>query len=180
MRSSRLHGYTLMELIAVVLIIGILAAFAVPQYLKTVETNKFDDAVGLTNQIGMTNRMFALDHNGAYVDGAFSGVGCGCTSGTCAGYPNPTPAPFNTPCALVCCNYLGDQSWNLKPYTFYACDPGTGSGGGPCGSGQTVSGATRTNGASPGTSFSPYTGWGVYMNSSGGMYSLGGAPNPTY
>lgn len=180
MSCSRGRGYTLLELVVTVLLIGVLAAFAVPQYLKTVETNKFDDAVGLANQIGMTNRMFALDHNGAYVDGAFSGNGCNCTSTTCSTYVIPNPGPYGVPCALVCCNYLGDQAWNLKPYTFYACDPGTGGGGGPCGSGLAVSGAMRTNGASPGTSFSPYTSWGVYMNSSGGMYSLGGAPNPTY
>ncbi len=178
MRRARSGGYTLMELITTVLLVGILAAFAVPQYLKTVETNKFDDAVGLTNQIGMTNRMFALDHAGVYTQGAFGGTSCNCNSGTCSSY-NPILAPFTKPCALVCCNYLGDQNWSQKPYTFYACDPCSGGGGGPCSS-TYVSGASRTNGASPGTTFSPYTAWSVYMNSSGGIYSLGGAPTPTY
>ncbi len=162
-------GYTLMELITTILIIGVLAAFAVPNYIGTVETNKYDDAVGLTNQIGMTNRMFALDHAGSYSTGQFMGANCACAAGTCAGYgAGPFPA-----CALVCCNYLGDQPWSTKPYNFYACDPGTGGGGGGC-AGGLVSASQRNGG------IAPYSGWGVNMSNAGTMNGTGGAPSPTY
>src|SRR5579871_6910270 len=81
MKLSNRRGYTLMELVIAILIVGILASFAVPQYLRSVEGGKYDDAVALTNQIGMTNRMFALDHQGYYVTGQFTTASC-CPSGT--------------------------------------------------------------------------------------------------
>jgi prepilin-type N-terminal cleavage/methylation domain-containing protein len=180
MRIQDRRGYTLMEVIISVLIVGILAKFAVPQYLKSVEQGKYDDAVALVNQIGMTNRMFALDHGAVYVDGQLTGVSCACVATTCSSYVIPAaPGPFATPCALVCCNYLADQYWNGKPYNFYACDPVSGGGGGPCVAGATA-GATRTTAGAGSTSISPYKNWGVWMDSTGQMNIIGAAPNPTY
>jgi|GEM_PF-1235366 len=197
MRIQDRRGYTLMEVIIAVLIVGILAKFAVPQYLKSVEEGKYDDAVATVNQIGMTNRMFALDHNGFYADSAttgFTGANCGCTTagatscqgilgaygGTAANGYTPTATVANA-CVLVCCNYLADQHWSGKPYTFYACDPATAGGGGACaGQASPTAGATRTTAGVGSTNISPYKNWGVWMDSTGTMNIIGAAPNPTY
>jgi type IV pilus assembly protein PilE len=196
MKIQDRRGYTLMELVIAILIIGILASFAVPQYLKTIESGKYDDAVGLVNQIGMTNRMFALDHNGFFATGQFTTSNCGCTAGppstcqtilatyggTAANSYTPTMDVAN-PCVLVCCNYLGDQNWPTKAYNFYACSE-TGAAPGPC-SGNTnpVAGASRTTTGTGSTNINPYKTWGVWMNNAGTIANVSTAtspPNPTY
>lgn len=167
-------GFTLVELIVTCLMIGILAAIAIPQYLKTVEVTKADDAVAVVNMIGTTNRMFALDHNGSYVVGQFTTTCTG--AGTC-----PTAGPYTTACMLVWCNYLADQNWAAKPYNYYACD---GAAAGACatlGSGNQVAGAIRKSGASPGTDVTPYSTWGFTMNTAGTIGAYGTTPpTPVY
>lgn len=156
-------GYTLVELVVVVLIIGILAAFGVPQYLRTVETSKADDAVSTVNMIGTTNRMFALDHSGEYAAGTFSGS----CSGAC-----PAAGPYGA-CALVQCKYLAAQDWGSRPYIYYACDPASGCAVGGAGK---VSGAARRNSAS-----SPYSSWAYAMDTQGAITGYGtSVPAPTY
>jgi prepilin-type N-terminal cleavage/methylation domain-containing protein len=172
-------GFTLIELVVTCLVIGVLASYAVPQYLKTVENGKFDDAVGLSNQIGMTNRMFALDHGGSYVYGQFpaAATGCGCTGATCNGYAITNGTPFAGACALVCCNYLADQNWKGKAYNFYACDASGASGytTGGCNTGF-VSAADRNA-----SGIAPYTGWQIQMQVQGQILSSGAqVPVPVY
>ncbi|MEQ1919061.1 MAG: prepilin-type N-terminal cleavage/methylation domain-containing protein [Elusimicrobiota bacterium] len=163
-------GFTLIELLVVVLIIGILAAVGVPSYLKTVETQKADDAVALVNMIGTTNKMYALDHSGQYLVGTFpttANTGCGTA-------PVP-PAPCfvaGNACSLVWCKYLSDQNFGSKPYTFYACDPALGACGASGGTNATA-GAKRTAGT--------YIAWGYTMNAQGVITpNATGAPIPTY
>jgi prepilin-type N-terminal cleavage/methylation domain-containing protein len=172
MRSRNRRGYTLIELVVVCLIIGILTSIAVPQYLKTVETGKADDAVATANMIGTTNKMFALDHAGAYVSGTpvapcggpFScGASVACGVGTCAG-------PYTSFCCLVACKYLADQDWGDKPYQYYACNGATGGGG--CAGGVSAS-AVRVNGGA-------YNGWGYNVLLTGAINAVGGAPPPTF
>jgi prepilin-type N-terminal cleavage/methylation domain-containing protein len=163
-RPSR-AGFTLIEMLVVVLIIGILAAIAIPSYLKSVETTKADDAVALVNMIGTTNKMFALDHSNAYVTGTFptaANTGCGVVA--C-----PTSGPYTNPCMLVWCKYLADQNYGSKPYTLYACDPA-----GAC----TTGGAGKTAGAQRKTG--AYSVWGYAQDSQGVITNYGGAPAPTY
>lgn len=161
-------GYTLIELVVVVMIIGILAAYGIPQYLRTVETSKADDIVALVNMVGTTNKMFALDHANTYVDQGGTALPAGCGSGAC-----PTAGPYNNACHLVWCKYLADQNFASKSYDVYACSPGSACGGKGAGF---LSVAVRKTGAS-----SPYDTWWFSMNTSGVITANGTNPiTPTY
>ncbi|MBI3553305.1 MAG: type II secretion system protein [Elusimicrobia bacterium] len=179
-------GFTLMELMVVVTIIGILAAFAIPQYLRSVETSKADDAAALMNMVATTNRMFALDHGGVYNSGYL-------TTACTGAIPNPCDTTPGSPCNLVYCKYLAPQDFDKKTYIFAADTP---AGSTFCNSawpgGMGVQGTTllactarknATNCTTAGVSctigvgsLSPYTTWGYGVGTSGVVTSIGGAP----
>lgn len=168
MRPGREKGFTLIELIIVVLIIGILATFAVPQYLRTVETAKADDAVSLINQIGTANKMYALDHKNGYAAGNFT-ASCGTTGACPAGSGTQT-----NPCVLVWCGYLVDQAWANASYAYFACNGGASAACAGLGSGNYLSAASRNGGSAP------YSSWGYTMSLPGTISAYNGAPSPTY
>jgi len=152
MKNNR--GFTLIELMVVVLIIGILASMGVPYYYKTVETTKATDSVAIGHMLGNAYRMFLIDNPGAsLVPGDITNT---CNSGGCSS------TDFSG-CRLVRCNYVAKQDW------------GTGRGGpssylyfvGPaaCGGGMAC---TVRNGGS-----SPYSGWGYTFNQDGSCTSNG-------
>lgn len=158
-------GFTLIELVVVVLIMGILASMGIPYYYKTVETSKATDSVAIGHMLANANRMFRLDNPSASVSGSVTNT---CNSAVCA---SVSPA---SPCRLIACGYVAQQDWNNSSYDFYVCN--NGAGGGYCGSASNSVASTRRK---PGAS-ADYSGWGYVFTSDGGCQALGGpGHNPT-
>lgn len=158
MKKLDVLGFTLIELIVVILLIGILTAFGVPAYMKALENNKAEDAASVTNMIATANRMYALDHNNTSASGAMD---------SCTGWT--TCAGNGTACDLVGCKYVASMDFQNGSYQYNV--------GGVCG-GTYVACSNRRQSGNNSTSASPYTNWGYQVDSSGVLSTLGGAPMP--
>lgn len=62
-RKSTLSGFSLMELLVVVVIVGILASIAIPSFGNAVERSRCRDAQSTLNIIFQAERIFRLDNN---------------------------------------------------------------------------------------------------------------------
>jgi prepilin-type N-terminal cleavage/methylation domain-containing protein len=151
MRSTR-KGFTLTELMVVVIILGVLTSMGVPYYLKTVESSKAMDAVAAAHMVGVASQMIMLDNpTSTYSGGLLTNT---CNTASC---PTTTGTPRSA-CHLVACNYVSRQSWDTLAYTIRACNPVTGAGGTGCSSGRTAYADRRTG---------KYTSWAYYFTSAG-------------
>jgi len=148
----------LIELLVVVLIVGILAAYSIPQYNKSVETSYAESAASTVFMIGQAQRMFELDNNNTVINGQFidaCNAKC-CTGGGCG-------EPARDRCQLVACRYLSKQRWQDLNYYFQAgtnvtCGLSVG-----CNSGASKIACTKRK---PGTA-APYGNWGYIYCSDG-------------
>ena len=119
-RPRRASGFTLIEMAVVALIFGVLAAIAIPQYIKSMETSYSTNACTIMKRIGAANRMYAMDHDGHYADGntsfnAWSNrISNAMNSAGCVGAA-PWPASD-----LIGCKYLAKQNWDVDPYDYFA------------------------------------------------------------
>lgn len=154
---NRKHGFTLIEMMVVVLIIGILAAISLPYYLKTVEASKATDALGVVHMLGNAYRMFQVDNPGVVLSGTLTPTAA-CNAGACS-------TADTSACRLVRCNYVAAQDWDGASYTYTI-------------GGRFAAGARRRNGASPGTTNATYTGWGYNVDFSGVCAPVGTTPAP--
>jgi len=153
-------GFTLVELLVVVLIVGILAAISVPQYNKSVETSKAEAAASTLTMIGQAQRMFQLDL-GSYV--ANGTMADSCNSKCCWGGGCSEPATDR--CQLVACKYLASQPWDGASYYFQAGTSVTCGVSASCPSGASRIACARRQGASA----EPYASWGYIYCSDGSI-----------
>lgn len=84
----RKKGFTLVEIMIVVLIIGILLAIAVPNFIKARETSRTKSCIANLRQIDAAKEQWAMDNNAANGGAVTGGMGT-LVGGT--GYMKATP-----------------------------------------------------------------------------------------
>ena len=82
------RGFTLLEMIVVIIVLGILASFAIPQFIKATEKAKVGEALGILPAVEGSQVRYAMEHDGVL-------------SGNCSNLDITIPAPkyFNLTCA---------------------------------------------------------------------------------
>jgi len=70
-RATDHRGFTLVELMIVVIVVGILATIAIPMYQMTAERSKATEAKAALGLVRDSMREYLAEH-GTYVDGSFS------------------------------------------------------------------------------------------------------------
>lgn len=177
MDKIRARGFTMIELLVVLLIIAVVALMAMPQFQKSAESTRADEAVSNVQILGTTNRIYFLDK--AVYAGCQPGVG------SCSNY---SPGPLNScqmrgpcncnalmgsgnncgdPCTLMFCGYMASQDFSQAPYLYFASD-GSVNQADPCG----LSASGAPNGfyvacAKRNLNTGPYAGWGYTVDVNG-------------
>lgn len=94
-RGPQKAGFTLIELMVAVAIIGILASVAVPSFMRNARRAKLTEATVQLNRIFIASRSYILELHGA----------AGQAGNLPAQFPNSEP---NTP-AAACCTFAGNK-----------------------------------------------------------------------
>jgi len=152
-------GFTLMELMVVVLIVGILATVAVPSYKKTRESSHAAEAITVLQQLSMAQRQLSRE-NLALINTGSGAMTNSVNTGTCPSAGKPA-----NEAELIACNYLAKNTWEGGDYKFYL---GARNCTSKCGSITPVACAERDSSAE-----SPYSEWKYCADSVGTCYAFG-------
>jgi prepilin-type N-terminal cleavage/methylation domain-containing protein len=99
-------GYSLVELIIVIMIVGIIARIAIPQYYKSAEKNKTHEAVQILYSLQAAQDRFKANY-GRYCNAA-------ATDPSCAGFDLiPPPMKYFQDAPPFAAGAGGNQSWTL-------------------------------------------------------------------
>jgi len=115
-------GFTLVEVIVVVVIIAVLSSIAATQLFKAVESSRMSDAVALVSAAAGAKRMARLDYIGGTMP---TGVLTSPTSVT-------TCSTLATVADYTNCKYLTPHDWSNLLYAYYMCNDTSGAGGSCC------------------------------------------------
>ncbi|MDD4004386.1 MAG: prepilin-type N-terminal cleavage/methylation domain-containing protein [Elusimicrobiaceae bacterium] len=153
------RGFTLVEILVVLLLMGILAAIAIPQYSKTLENAAAQDAQVSSQAIASAVRMTVMDrltvkNNSMVAPNLEAASGDGVSSVMTAGH-------------LVAKGYLINMSYSKK-YYFYVCN-GTAAGSPCCAAGYYAC-AKRISG--------DYAAWTYRITTSGQCVATGSEDMP--
>ena len=144
-------GFTLIELVVVVLIMGILAAIGIPYYGKTVEVAKAGDAAAIGYLVGNSYRMYLIDNPATPLTGQITDA---CNTGDC-------DTNDSTACRLVRCNYMAKQTWTDAAYNYFV------------GGTAPIAAYAKRNGGSD-----AYSNWGYNFDTSGGCTPFANTNTP--
>lgn len=99
MKALHRRGFTLLEIIVVVLIIGLLAGLAFPFYRRSMENSMADQAKAVLESIGTANRVYAMEKG------------------------EPARGQMNNESVLVANKYVPGQDWDRMPYYYELAPP---------------------------------------------------------
>jgi prepilin-type N-terminal cleavage/methylation domain-containing protein len=118
-RELRAAGFTVVEMITVVAIIGLLAGMAIPQFSQARETSRATLMFSRMRTAASAFQMYAMDH-AAYPPNAAPGMVPAGMAGYLGKFEWTQPTPLG-----------GHWSWDLNRYGFHAAVSVTGHHGSP-------------------------------------------------
>ena len=99
--SGTRKGFTLVELAVVIVIIGVLAAFGVPRFLKSVERTKASEAFAYLSAVRSAQERY-IAKEGIYADAVSK-----------LDITQPAPKNFDNPTTIISSSVGGAPAWKL-------------------------------------------------------------------